>query len=264
MASDTTADSLARYQKSIASRLRHRLAQQFIEDCHDVSRPLKVLDAGGGNGLNAECFLARGHHVTIFDSNPEMLEHARARLQGLNLLARCQFVEGRLEAVAEVLDKARFDLILCHHVLEYIDDGLQVLASVGRLAAPQGELSLITLNPVSEVIRAMIFQHDPAQAELKLTDLAYDAKWFGQARLYELEQITARADDAGWQLHDFRGMRILADYVPQQLAETREEGILHLEKTLGSLEPFRRFGRYLQFCFKRRPPRRIAPSYSEA
>jgi S-adenosylmethionine-dependent methyltransferase len=251
MKSETTADSFTKYQQTIASRLRYRLAQHFLEDCHDLSRPLKVLDAGGGNGLNAEAFLARGHHVTILDADPEMLERARARLQRLNLLERCHFVEGRVEAVAEVLAAARFDLILCHHVLEYIDDGLRVLASMAQVAAPQADLSLITLNPVSEVIRAMIFKHDAAQAESKLSDLAYDARWFGDARLYELDQITARAEQAGWQLQTFRGLRVLADYVPEQQAVPSEEAILHLEKTLGSLEPFRRIGRYFQFCFRR-------------
>jgi hypothetical protein len=35
------------------------------------------------------------------------------------------------------------------------------------------------------------------------------------------------------------------------LTEAREQELLRLEKELAGLEPYRRFGRYIQFCFRR-------------
>jgi len=247
----TTAKIFAHYQQSAAGRLRYELAQHNLEELHDLSRLLRVLDAAGGNGVNTEFLLRRGHTVTLLDSDPEMLRQAHQRLAELNLLDRCQLVEGTLEGVAKSLPAEQFDLILCHHVLEYTDKSPHILKALQKVSAPAGELSLITLNPISEVIRAILFRRDPALAKSKLTDLSYDAKWFGQATLYPWEQITAWADQAGWSLQDFRAIRVLADYIPEkELTEAREQELLRLEKELAGLEPYRRFGRYIQFCFK--------------
>jgi S-adenosylmethionine-dependent methyltransferase len=249
---ETTAEIFARYQQSMAGRLRYELAQRNLAKLHNLSRPLRVLDAAGGNGMNTEFLLHQGHTATLFDSDPEMLQQAHQRLAELNLVERCQLVEGTLEEIAELLPAEQFDLILCHHVLEYTDDSLHILKALQELAAPAGELSLITLNPISEVIRAIVFRQDPALARSKLTDLSYDAKWFGQATLYPLEQITAWAEQSGWWLRDFRAIRVLADYIPEKtLTEAREQELVRLEEELASLEPYRRFGRYIQFCFKK-------------
>jgi 2-polyprenyl-3-methyl-5-hydroxy-6-metoxy-1,4-benzoquinol methylase len=250
---DSTAEIFARYQQSVAGRLRYELAQQNLEQLHDLSHSLRVLDAAGGNGMNTEFLLRQGHTVTLLDSDPEMLQQAHQRLAELDLLKRCQLVEGALEGITELLPAEQFDLILCHHVLEYTDDVLYILKALQEVAAPAGELSLITLNPVSEVIRAAIFRRDPVLARSKLTDLSYDAKWFGQATLYPMEQITAWAERSGWLLQDFRAIRVLADYIPEEeLTKVREQELIRLEKELAGLEPYRRFGRYIQFCFKKR------------
>lgn len=249
---ETTAEIFARYQTSAAGRLRYELTQWNLERLHDLSRPLQVLDAAGGNGINTEFLLRQGHTVTLLDSDPEMLQQAYQWLAELNLLERCQLVEGTLEDVTDLWPAEQFDLILCHHVLEYTDDSLHILKALQTVAAPAGELSLITLNPVSEVIRAIVFRRDPALARSKLTDLSYDARWFGQATLYPLEQITAWAEESGWSLRDFRAIRVLADYIPEaELTSAREQELIRLEKELAGLEPYRRFGRYIQFCFKK-------------
>src|SRR5262249_42702177 len=69
----TTAGAFVKYQESVASRLRYELAQHNLEQCHNLHRSLNVLDAAGGNGLNAEYFLRLGHRVTLLDYDPAML-----------------------------------------------------------------------------------------------------------------------------------------------------------------------------------------------
>jgi hypothetical protein len=124
------------------------------------------------------------------------------------------------------------------------------------VTAPSGELSLITINPVSEVIRAVIFRQDADLAHAKLSDTTYDAKWFGHARLFSLEQVIAWCSACGWVLQDFRGIRMLADYIPEQDKGDEAEklrDLLRLEHALAGMEPYRRMGRYLQFSFKKNP-----------
>jgi S-adenosylmethionine-dependent methyltransferase len=249
----STAASFAQYHQSAASELRYRQAQENLEDLHDLSGSSHVLDAAGGDGINTEYLLRRGHRVTLLDSDPEMLEQARDRLRALDLLDHCRLIEGKLEVLDDILPSEQFDLILCHHVLEYTDQAARILKSFCRLANQRGELSLITLNPVSEVIRAVVFRRDPELAKAKLTDLSYDAKWFGQATLYPMEQIIDWSQRAGWTLRDFRAIRVLADYIPSELTAGVEDEVASLERQLAHTEPYRRFGRYLQFCLAKSP-----------
>lgn len=250
--SETTAESFVRYHRSAASRLRYQQAQHNMEALHDLDRPQNVLDAAGGNGLNTAWLAGRGHTVTLLDSDSEMLEQADRRLRELGLRERCELVEGTLEGIGEQLPADRFDLILCHHAIEYTNDCLGIFRGFGRVAAPTGEVSLITLNPVSEVVRAIVFRRDPVLARTKLNDLSYDAKWFGNAKLYSLEQIESWCVESGWSVRDFRAIRVLADYIPQDdLDAEREEQLLGFEEDLAAREPYRRFGRYFQFCLAR-------------
>jgi SAM-dependent methyltransferase len=248
---ETTAERFARYQDSLASRLRYEQAQRNLAELHDLRRPRRVLDAAGGNGLNTEFLLRQGHAVTLLDADPEMLRQARERLGAAGLLERCAFREGTLEGMAGILPPGGFDLILCHHAIEYSKSPRQVFAGFRDLAAAGGEVSLITLNPVSEVIRAAIFRRDAALAREKLEDLRYDARWFGHAMLYPFEQIRAWAEAADLELADFRALRVLADYIPEEQAAGQADAVLALEFDLAGREPYRSFGRYLQFCLKR-------------
>lgn len=251
MSDERTVDAFVLYQKSVASRLRYQQAISNMEAMHALGTPCRVLDAAGGNGLVTEYFLRAGHRVTLMDADPAMLEQARERLGAAGLLENVTFVEGTLEQAGAVCPAAAFGLILCHHVLEYTSDVPAILEGLRRLAAPGCELSLITLNPVSEVMRAVLFGHDPALAESKLTDLRYDARWFGQATLYPKQQIVDWAARAGWSLGDLRAIRVLADYMPDaDIDEAKEQALLALEEKLAALDPYRHAGRYLQFCFK--------------
>ncbi len=248
---DTTATIFEKYQTSFASRLRYTLAQQNLTQMHDLDRPLRVLDCASGNGLIAEFLLRQGHSVTLLDSDPEMLTRASERIQKMGLSNLCRIIEGKMESTSALLPDERFDLILCHHALEYTKKSRHILKEFRKVASSQGELSLITLNPVSEVIRAILFRKDPSLANLKLTDRTFDAKFFGHANLLSLEEITVWAEEAGWDLSESRAIRVLADYMGrEELAALEEENLLQLEFELGCQEPYWRFGRYLQFSFR--------------
>ena len=247
-----TADAFAHYQKTAASRLRYALAQYNLKMTYDLSHPLRVLDAAGGNGINTFFLAVLGHHVTLFDSDQEMLGQAHQWLMNSGLLNRAQLVQGRLEDISMCFPSALFDLILCHHVIEYLDDYPSVLRTLHALSVPGGALDLVTLNPVSEVIRAIVFQRDPVLAESKLTDLNYNARWFGQARVYPFEKVVADAQRSGWSMQSFRAIRVLADYIAENEYDAdKEQAILQLEQRLSEIEPYRRFGRYFQFSFRR-------------
>lgn len=244
----STAAQLALYQNSLASRLRYWQAQHNLAALHDLGRPLRVLDAAGGNGINTEFLLRQGHTVTLIDADPEMLCQASERLGAADLMQRCELREANIEEMADAFPHGSFDLILCHHIIEYSKNPPKILAGCRQLLDAKGKISLITLNPVSEVIRAAVFRHDAMLARDKLDDGAYDARWFGHATTYPFEQILDWTREVGLTLVDFRALRVLADYIPELKANAQAEALLQLELELAEREPYRRFGRYLQFC----------------
>jgi S-adenosylmethionine-dependent methyltransferase len=248
----TTAAVFAGYQKSVTGRMRYVLAQRNIMELHSLDRPLEVLDAAGGNGINAQWLASQGHSVTLLDTDPAMLSQAKQQLEKEGLFSRCRIVEGTLESAPDLLPAGRFDLVLCHHIIEYLKNPYELFTAMHKVSNDRGELSLITLNPVSETIRAIIFRRDPTLARSKLVDQSFDAKWFGKARLYDYDQIVAWGEESGWRLIDFRAVRVLADYISDdEYDEAKEQEAISLEKELSGLEPYRRIGRYLQFSFRK-------------
>jgi S-adenosylmethionine-dependent methyltransferase len=250
----TTATVFAGYQKSVTGRMRYVLAQHNIMQLHSIDRPLNILDAAGGNGINTRWLASQGHFVTLLDTDPAMLNQAEQELKKAGFLDQCQILEGTLENAPDLLPAGHFDLVLCHHVIEYLVNPYRLFTAMHRVTSETGELSLITLNPVSETIRAIIFHRDPKLAHSKLIEQSYDAKWFGDATLYPYDQIVSWGQQATWRLVDLRGIRVLADYISDlDYDETNEREAIRLEKELSGLEPYRRIGRYLQFAFRKQP-----------
>jgi len=180
----SVAQVFARYQESATGQMRYVLAQKNMALLHAFDRPLTILDAAGGNGANTQWLARQGHAVTLLDADPEMLKQAEQRLAKEALLERCRLVGGRIEKADDLLPHGHFDLVLCHHIIEYLADPRQAFSVIHKLAAAAGEFSLITLNPVSEVIRTVVFRKDAWLAYSKLVNSSFDAKWFGPATLY--------------------------------------------------------------------------------
>lgn len=74
-------------------------------------RSLRVLDAGGGSGKFGLMFAERGHHVTVLDVSPGMLEQARAHFTRRELLTRAAFEVGSILALP--FADGAFDLVFC-------------------------------------------------------------------------------------------------------------------------------------------------------
>ena len=236
------------YQESLASWYRYELGFQTLMAQYPVdASPRTVLDAASGNGLVSELLLEHGHSVTLFDISVDMLEEAKSRLAE-PYEGRVEFVEGDLNQPVPDLGK-QFDLVVMHHIIEYLDDPRQAFRNLGMQTKPNGELSLITLNPISEVLRRIHFDNSPELAYQKLTDLSYDARWFGNAMMVSDEDLTAMLNESGWDVTDRRGMRIFPDYVDESLGEDEDHraAMIRLELEVSAQQPYRSIGRYRQW-----------------
>ncbi len=246
---DETLQQYLKYQKSWASWYRYQLAFLLMDEQHDVSdRELRVLDAAAGNGLVSERFLEQGHQVTLYDGSQAMIADAKNRLIE-RYGARAAFHVGVLNSDFPDWEKG-FDLVIMHHIIEYLPDPTSVFKRLTAQVMLGAEMSLITINPVSEVLRRIHFDRSPQIASAKLFDLSYDARWFGDAQLYTDDELNTMLADAGWEVFDRRGMRIFSDYTDKKLSDDdayRQE-MVRLEVATSAKYPYRDIGRYRQWA----------------
>lgn len=127
--------------------------RQLLE--HLPQPPATIVDVGGGAGHQSFPLAQAGYDVTLLDSSPAMLDKARLRLQRLPADAqrRVTLVEADgLDAAAAVRGQ-RFQAVLCHGVLGYLDDPAPMIDQLCRCAAYGGIVSIMTGNAHASAVR---------------------------------------------------------------------------------------------------------------
>jgi S-adenosylmethionine-dependent methyltransferase len=173
--------------------------------------PLDVLDIGGGTGGSAVRIAGLGHRVTVVDPSPDALAalDRRARERGVR-------VEGRQGDVSDLADLAGpVDVVLCHGVLEVVDDPVAALAEIRRVLRPGGHLSLLVgQRPAAVVARALAGHFGQARAMLDQTDA------LGRSgRRFTVAEAAGLLADAGFTPQRTHGVRVFADLVPGSLLD---------------------------------------------
>lgn len=119
--------------------------------------PLRILDVGGGAGQMALWYASLGHEVVVVDRAESLLDEGRRAADALGLAAKVRFVAGDAFALQDVLAEARFDMVCCHAVLEWVADGEGLLAACAARVRPDGWLSLMFYNRQALVFAQHVF-----------------------------------------------------------------------------------------------------------
>jgi S-adenosylmethionine-dependent methyltransferase len=122
---------------------------------------LDVVDVGAGTGGYAVRVAALGHHVTVVDPSPDALTAAnwRATELGVTLTA----VQGEAVDLPAIVGEDAADLVVCHNVLEYVEDPAAAMAAIARVLRPGGTVSVLAANVVGAILqRALAGRYDEA------------------------------------------------------------------------------------------------------
>ncbi len=139
---------------SVKGRVRtYVMHRQLLE--HLPAPPASVLDVGGGAGHQSFPLARAGYDVTLLDPSAAMLDKARQRLRSLPDAARerVTFVEAGGADAEEAVGGRRFDAVLCHGVLGYLERPEPVLDQLCRCAAPGGLVSIMAGNADAAAVR---------------------------------------------------------------------------------------------------------------
>ena len=94
--------------------------------------------------------------MTLLDSSPAMLDKARERLERLpqpRLRGRVTLVQADGEQADEAVGGRRFDAVLCHGVLGYLEQPEPLVDQLCRCAAAGGLVSIMTANAKAAAVR---------------------------------------------------------------------------------------------------------------
>lgn len=204
-----------------------------------AGRSLRVLDLGGGAGVDAVRVAQRHHAVTVVDQNSDALAalHLRAREAAVDIAG----IQGDGESLdPEMFDDA-FDLALCHGVLETSPQPSDVFAALARVLRPGGVVSIQVPGLLAAVKHAVALGDVAHAAELttaSLDDWNVDA--LGPRR-YLWDDLSPLLSAAGFTVIAIRGVRVFGDSTPTEISQDdaqRFEALLELEERLSSQREF--------------------------
>ena len=202
---------------------------------------LDVLDTGGGTGNFAVPAARLGHRVTVVDPSPNALFALETRAAEAGVADRVRGVQGDTDGLFDVVERDGYDVVLCHGVLEYVDDPSEAVRKTAAALRPSGSLSLLAAGLGGAVLARAIAGHF-TEARHALTD--QDGRW-GESdpvpRRFTVEQLSRLVTEAGLETGAVHGVRVFSDLVPGGLVDTEPgavEALLKLEAAAAELPAF--------------------------
>ena len=245
----------AAYLETPEGRLRCDLAfanlQEFLP-LPQNGRSLRALDLGCGTGAAAMRLARLGMQITLLDSAPAMLDIAERAAREAGVDEKIELRQGDAAEVANLFPVGSFDIILCHNLLEHVDDPNAVLSAAAQVlrggSTGIGILSVLVRNRAGEVLKAGIGAGDLEAVERNLTAVwGYESLLGGRVRLFTLDSLQAMTSEASLAVAAERGVRVISDYLPPQASRGEEyERVFELERKLGSRPEFAAVARYIQ------------------
>lgn len=156
-------------------RLFYRLVWHNLE-----FKDRKILDFGSGFGVTSN-HLAKFNDITAVEPNREMLEHRICNNRYEQIIGSVDKLKG--------MEDGSFDIILCHNVLEYIENRADLIAEFHRLLKKDGILSIVKHNKNGKVMHKAVFENNIDEAMSLLNGENATSQNFGTIDEYEIEDL---------------------------------------------------------------------------
>lgn len=200
-----------------------------------------ILDFGSGEGITANHF-AKDNKVVAVEPWKEMLKD---RWQDNEY----RQIHGGVETLSEFADNT-FDMIICHNVLEYIDDKAAIINELHRVLKPGGTLSIAKHNRAGRVMQMAVLLDDMEKANALLDGKNSAASKFGEIRYYEDNMVSEW--NPGLKLVDCYGIRTFWDLQQNQEKHNLEEWqdkMMQLEMRVSQSDEFRNIAFFHHLLF---------------
>lgn len=200
---------------------------------------LSIVDVGGGTGGFAVPLAGLGHRVTVIDPSPDALATLDRRAKAAGVAGQIRAVQGDTDTLLELVSPDSADLVLCHSLLEVVDDPAATLRLVAAVLGSGGCLSVLVANRAAAVLARALGGHF-ADAERALGDP--HGRWGdgdGESRRFDPAAVVALVGSAGLAVEQVHGVRVVADLVPGAVADSAGESLVSVELALAAVAPYR-------------------------
>ena len=244
------ADRYASYLKTPAGKLRSELAwknlRRFLPQDASTRR---ALDVGGGTGSASTQLARMGFEVVLLDSSEQMLSIARQQAKASSATSRISFCHANAARLPDLFEANSFDVIVCHNLLEYLEDPFTVVRYIAHVMRKDAVLSVLVRNRAGEVLRAAIQSADWKLATANLSaETVADSLFREPVRLFAPMDIRSMLAKAGLGVVAEHGVRVFSDYLrlTGDLTSEAFEQLFELELALGAQPQFAAVARYIQ------------------
>lgn len=243
-------------QLSVKAKARYELTRKRLLENFEPQAGQRVLDAGGGNGLDSLFLAGLDLQVDLVDRSSAML-HDFENLNDEYRLQRPVTVHQQdLRRLRHLFPEEVFDLALCHNVIQYTAHWEAVIAAITRTLKPGGLLSLVTRNHHAAPYTADIMGLPESELTAMLdSHIGHSSVFDSDLTLFSPEYLT------GW--FQRNGFEVLADYgvfclhAHPAINDVQDEDslllsrIVTLDTAMGDRSPHKQTARYLQFILRR-------------
>ena len=180
-----------------------------------LDEPARIVDIGGGTGGYAVRLAGLGHTVTVVDPSPDALAALGRRAAESDVRDRITGIQGDVDGLLDLVDEA--DVVLCHGVLEVVQDPAAALATIHRVLRPGGALSLLVAQRHAAVLARAMAGH--FQQALALLDRSAPVGAGRSGSRFTHDEAADLLATAGFTLDAVHGVRVFADMVPGSLLD---------------------------------------------
>jgi len=197
---------------------------------------LDVVDVGGGTGGLAVPLAQLGHRVVVVDPSPDALAALQRRVADAGVSGLVTARQGDAGALAGSLGEGVADLVLCHGVLEHVDDPRAAVLDALAVLRPGGLVSVLVAQRLGAVLARAIsgrfaegrrLLDDPAGRGGEHDPLPRRFDEVSVLELFAGRDVRVRA---------VHGVRLFTDLLPGALVDGDPEAaqaLLELERVAG-------------------------------
>ncbi|WP_433194476.1 GNAT family N-acetyltransferase [Nocardia sp. CA-107356] len=232
-------DDFNSYQHTPWGRLRYE--QVFSNLARHLPDRVRVLDAGGGNGIDAVRLAQTGHHVTVLDTSSRSLHATRQRAADAGVEDRIECQPGDIRQAAWDLRDRQCDIVLLHNVIQYLAGPASVIEDLVGLLDTGGLISILAPNPSCAPLAAAVRRSDFDEALRLLNTTQRESATYG------LEYASRTADEvvgyvlgAGMNPPLRYGVRVVCDLIADDEAKHDPvffDKLLRLENAVADRSP---------------------------
>jgi S-adenosylmethionine-dependent methyltransferase len=230
--------SLQRRSAARTAVVWHAL-REVLDAQHPTSgeRPAAVVDIGGGTGGFAVRVAELGHQVVVVDPSPDALATLARRADESGVADRVTGRQGDLASLPDLVPDGSADVVLCHGVLEIVDDPRAALRTLAAALRPGGTLSLLVNQRHAAVVTRAMAGHFTAARTLLEGGVPAGHEGHSTGRRFTADEITAVLDEAGLDAGQMHAVRVFVDLVPSSLVDLEPgaaQALVELERAVAT------------------------------